>query len=586
MLHQKECDSLMPDDQSSPKWIIHCGIHAAIKRRSLTPLVRALELALAASSSSPVPESKTIFSCDSFCEPHLQAQLRFYKILSKISKENINFLNMPIGHYITSIPDISLLRLANHPTRIIVANDQLIGSQACLLSCIPEGQRLPSGPQDLHSLSQEYELLIKVLDDHSWKSIYIGTFPFHELSHRDLSLTYKSQPLLTTDSHKSFYEHYILSNKFNLWLLCVLACEPLLGKHCYCMSFYTSNAVFMYFCGQTGRSIQSFGPPVLSLKEFGLDVNEYMCITDSPNAGAALTNPSVTKVLSDIQISSAAKRSLLSIINKRFDGLGSHTYSRGQAEESNSAADWRNWIQEQKHLGKKIVSLFTSSPDELIGQQFGYKHHATDLSHLPLSIFHDQTHWLETVIRHFADIQEDTSLIIRLHPRLGADKRGLPESPGLKDILEHLNQLIGSSQAIRLVHPSDPMSSYWLGLHSDLILNGWSTIGLEFAIKGKVVTNAFYKCPLGGAAVYPVHTQTPPLLSTTDYLRRVSRLLKAIRRDSPINGEDVISSEQAIKAFIAGFSFGLVKLEDGIQLRCQLASPSILTSQMLSLMMD
>ena len=575
----------MPKDNFSPAAVINYSIQASIKNRNLNPLIKGLERVLA-TSNQPSTDSNTIFSCDSFCEPHLHSQLRLHKALKAIGKSKLNFFNIPISHYITSLPDINLLNLANHPTRLFEYNKQLLEAQPSYLSLVLKDERLPSAPEKLFSLSKNFELLIEVLEDYDWETININHFPFHELFHRDLSLTYKSIPELSTDSSKPYYSHYILSNKFNLWLLCILACESQIGMFCYCMSFYTACAVFMFFCRETGRSLRYFGPSGLDLREFGLDQSAHMCIADSPNASIALTRPNVTSELCNIKISPKNRQRLLSIIDKRLDGVGSHTYSSGVTEKDSSWTDHSNWIQEERSLGKQIISLFTSSPDELIGQQFSYRHLNTDLSHLPKSVFHDQAHWLATTIKYFLNRQADTSLIIRLHPRLGADKRGLHESPYLKDMWNLLNQLIGSSQAIRLVHPNDMISSYWLGFQSDLILNGWSTIGLELAIKGKTVTNAFYKCPLGGAAVYPVHLATPPLLSITDYLNRVSRLLETIKLSGLINKEDIISPEEAMKAFIVANTAGLVDLEDANQLHCQLASPMVLTPQMLSLIAD
>lgn len=575
----------LSQEKFSPVAVLSYSIDAAIKNRNLNPLIRGLERVLATSNQLSL-DSSTIFSCDSFCPPHLAAQLRLHKALKDIGKSRLNFFNIPISHYITSLPDINILKLANYPTRLLESNNQLLEVQPSYFSLVLEIERLPSAPEELFSLSQKFELLIDVLDDYDWETININHFPFHELSHRDLSLTYKSIPELSTDSSKPYYSHYVLSNKFNLWLLCILACESQIGMFCYCMSFYTASTVFMYFCSETGRSLRYFGPSGLDLGEFGLDQSAHMCIAESPNASIALTRPSVTSELHNIEISHKARQTILSIIDKRLDGAGSHTYSSGISEKGSSWEDYNTWIQREKSLSKQIVSLFTSSPDELIGQQFSYRHLNTDVSHLLASVFRDQEHWLETAIGYFLTRQVDTSLIIRLHPRLGSDRRGLLESPYLKDMWDLLNQLIGSSQAIRIVHPSDPISSYWLGFQSDLILNGWSTIGMEFAIKGKAVTNAFYKCPLGGGAVYPLHITTPPLLSTKDYFNRVNRLIESIKSSGSINKEDIISPEEAMKAFISAYTAGLVNLDDANQLHCQLASPMVLTPQMIALIAD
>jgi len=221
----------------------------------------------------------------------------------------------------------------------------------------------------------------------------------------------------------------------------------------------------------------------------------------------------------------------------------------------------------------------------MIGQQLAFKHFKTDLSHLSLSVFPNQEYWLEQVIRYFSQNGSSLSLVIRIHPRLAHDKRGLPESPCLPTLWEKLIQWKRDESRIFLVHPSDPVSAYWLGLQADLILNGWSTIGLEFAIKGSVVTNAFYKCPLGAASGYPFHALTKPLKSENEYFRRIERLLLCIRRGLPLNKEDYISEKEASKAFLAAHTSGLVNISKSGHLSSQIASPSVLTPEMCSIML-
>ena len=132
------------------------------------------------------------------------------------------------------------------------------------------------------------------------------------------------------------------------------------------------------------------------------------------------------------------------------------------------------------------------------------------------------------------------------------------QSPYLESFLSEIKAISNGQNRVRIIHPADNVSSYWLGMESDLILNGWSTIGLEFAIRNKFVTNAFYKCPLGGAAVYPVHLNTPPLNSSSQYFKRVDRLLKAIKEGSEINSRDYISADEARKAFFVGLLLDLL----------------------------
>ena len=84
------------------------GIDASTKRRCLNPLLNSIELALSLCKKNKTRGGITVFSCDSFCEPHLLTQLELYTALKK-SNHEIRFCNFPIGHYITHTPDPNLL---------------------------------------------------------------------------------------------------------------------------------------------------------------------------------------------------------------------------------------------------------------------------------------------------------------------------------------------------------------------------------------------------------------------------------------------------------------------------------------------
>jgi hypothetical protein len=570
---------------TSPFSTIQAGIQSAIKRQSLGPLVRSIELSLVASRQAKESKGNTIFSCDSFCQPHLESQIRLYKALERLHSGQTRFINFPISHYITSLPNTSLLELSDQPLKILELNKQLLVQQEDNFQWMPNDSRILIGSECHQSIARDYEKLLACLDPSNWASISINGFPFHELAHRDLSLTYKCTPDLTEDENRPFFWHYIQSNKFNLFLLCVIACEERIGASCFCMSYYTANAVFLFYCQQTKRTIRYFGPPSLALEDFGMSNNLYMCIAASPVSSIELTRPSVRSELSEMPLSSKTFEIVKSVIERRFNGKGSHTYSTGIDVSNSNTKGHVDWINEQRGLGRQVVSLYTSSPDELIGQKFSFKHFNADISHLCPSVFSDQEAWLEEIVAYFSGKDKSSSLIIRLHPRLAKDKRGLPESPYLPALWSKLSKCIKDDKRIRLVHPADPVSSYWLGLQSDLILNGWSTIGLEFAMKDKMVTNAFYKCPLGGSAVYPVHSRSEPLKSPTEYFQRIQRLLLCITENVMPNESDYISAEEAAKAFIAAFTAGLVDLSNPCLLRSQLASPSVLTPETISVIL-
>jgi len=565
-------------------FLISHGIQSACKLKSLKPLLRAIELAL----QLPLVENQelnTIFSCDSFCLPHLATQLRLYNSLASYQEKEISFFNFPISHFITSQPDIKLLEHADNPLFLLQVNNQLLAQQNDYLKNIPTAAQIPSGEGFSATLSRQFEELISNLENKDWEQIQLNDFPFNELSYRDLCLTYKCSPEHADSDKKPFYKHYVQSNKFNLWLLCLLLVEPRIGTSCFCMSFYTASTVFHFFCTQSNRRIRYFGSPSIDLEEFGLCKERFICLTESPLASVNLTKPDLQIDLSWITLSPTFCATIYSIIQKRFNGIGSHTYSHGVNQSSPSLTAHKDWIVKQKKLGKQIIIIFTSSPDESAALQFSFKHLNVDLSHLSNSVFLDQEDWIEHVVSYVSQHTSEYALLIRMHPRLAADKRGLGVNASLPALLSHLNSIVGDNSSIRLVDPADSISSYWLGMQSDLILNGWSTIGLEFAIMGKIVMNAFYKCPVGAGCIYPVHTKLLPLKSSLEYIQRVSYLLQAIRSGANINEEYQISVQEASRAFFVSGTVGLTDLNSASQFYSQLVSPVDLSSQTISIMM-
>ena len=559
------------------------GVEASITRGCLQPLIKSIELAFAYSRDNISNASSTIFSCDSFCQPHLETQIAFFKALKR-SKQEISFCNFPISHYISSIPDHRLLELASHPSRLIDANQELLTHQSEFNENVSPHDVTSLISEEIKIFSSNFESLTRSFEDKIWHECFINDFPFHELAFRDLSLTYKCTPELTRKDPLYFHV-YSQGIKFNLWLLCLLLCQQEIGKTGICMSFYSASTVFQFFCAQTNRVFRFIDSPQDWIESFGLQKSQYIRLLSSPTANTELTRKDITTQLNAISLSDQALTTIDNIINYRFKGIGSHTYSFGLDDDSDSRVKLGQWIQHQKDLGKKITSLFTSSPDELIGQQLSYNQFQTDLSHLERSIFSNQENWIDQTIEYYSKLSDNSPLIIRFHPRLAADKRGLSESPYFSSIWSVFSDKCKGIDNIQLVHPADKVSSYWLGLESDLILNGWSTIGLEFAIKNKIVTNAFYNCTLGGGAVYPVHLNSPQLRSTTQYFARVARLLNSINNDKAIDSRDVVSADEARKAFFAVFTCGLINLNDISKIRAQMAMPSVLTSHMIDLLL-
>ena len=567
----------------TPSEIILHGLNIAISRQRIAPLIRCLELTLTTLSRER-HQGITLFSCDSFCSPHLKTQLTFFEALDRISDGKTNFLNVPVAHYITSIPQIDVLRNTQQTEKLLSVNAQMTNSQVDFLGSVPDGKRVSISHDKSYIISALFDRLTQIVASSEWQEVMINKFPFHELSLRDLSLTYKLTPELCQEPSKPFYEHFILSNQFNVWLLMQLIINSgHIGAIGVAMSFYTATTVFRFFCRHTSRISRFFGPSSLTSIDLGIQHDNLICLLDSPVSLCGLTSESNSNLLKSIDINAKVRASLDEYLSSRVKGYGTHTYSPPGETGSDAELDLYDWIRSQRQQGKTICSAFTSSQDETIGQNLGYNHENADLSHLNQSIFLDQDGWLRCLITYFKELETSASLVIRIHPRLGRDKRGLPESPSLQDHLKNIITEIGECSSIKLVYPHSAISSYQLGMGSDLILNGWSTIGLEFAMMGKLVCNAFFKCAHGGAAIYPVQLQSTPFRTTDDYKARIARLIQATQAIH-CTSDEVIGADEARKAFLSANLCGLTDIRDDSALRSQIAMPVLLTPLLFKLL--
>jgi hypothetical protein len=560
----------------SPCAIVLHGLQAAISRQRLAPLIRCIELAMSALRTEQ-HEGMTIFSCDSFCPQHLETQLALFEALNRISQGTTNFLNVPVAHQVTSTPDISILRNIRKAERLLWANDEMIRRQEKFLGTVPASKRILLSHEHAMTVSAAFDRLTQTVPTSEWKELIINKFPFHELSLRDLSLTYKCTPGLCEDAKSPYHEHYILSNQFNIWLLIQLILSSRnIGAIGLAMSFYTATTVFRFFCRQTKRISRFFNPSSLTTIDVGMNHDNLVCLLESPVSLCGLTSASNSLLLESINMKSQLSASFDEYLLSRIKGYVAHAYSPPEDPGSEAESEVQDWISSQRQQGKVICSAFTSSLDETIGQKLTCAHENLDLSHLQESIFVDQDEWLRCLISFFRDLEASACLIIRIHPRLARDKRGLLESPALDRHITEIINAIGECKSIKLVYPDSDISSYKLGIESDLILNGWSTIGLEFAMMGKLVCNAFYKCAHGGAAFYPVHLQSTPIKTAGDYKARVIRLVQNHQTTSSTSDE-VIRAEEARKAFISAYLCGLININDDASLRSQLAKPVLLT---------
>lgn len=158
----------------------------------------------------------------------------------------------------------------------------------------------------------------------------------------------------------------------------------------------------------------------------------------------------------------------------RYCAQGSHHYSPARTAFS------RELLKNLALDGdRKLLVAYTSSLDEAIATRLVAEGLGAPLA-IPPEPFRDQLDWL-TSLAAFVEESADLQLVIRVHPREGADRRGGGVSEHLGTLRE---KLAGSYRHTRIVWPEDEISSYDLAELAHLVLTAWSNIGIELARVG------------------------------------------------------------------------------------------------------
>ncbi|MBY0430812.1 MAG: hypothetical protein K2Q10_06425, partial [Rhodospirillales bacterium] len=195
----------------------------------------------------------------------------------------------------------------------------------------------------------------------------------------------------------------------------------------------------------------------------------------------------------------------------RFSGHGSHTYSPPKT----GAAD-RIFGMGKLSRDRKLLVAYTSALDEQMASRLVMS--AVTNGPLPTWVqpFPDQITWLEGLIDYVAG-QPDLQLVVRIHPREGANKREGLSSKHLGMLRERFGHR--HMDRVWFLWPEDKISSYDLGEMADLVLTSWSTIGLELARLGVPVIAAFRE-----SAPYPVDSFTRFAETAEDYFMLVGEM--------------------------------------------------------------
>jgi hypothetical protein len=465
-------------------------------------------------------------------------------------------------------------------------NYKLISQQQQYVATVSPEHRINLDIVNSLNLLHDLETLFSSLDQHHLANLSILGFPFCELGYRDLTLTYK---LGVDDLRKPNPQVLeLISNqvKASIWLLVMLLLDASrISELCFAMSFYTGSLVFQFFAKRTGRVFRSFEPVAIAPE----NVEASSClvsINESPVAFTTLTSPHFLAGLKNKPLGHQAQSFCTSYLQRRISGNDTHSYSP-QNESTPETLHLQEWIDAQKLKGSIIIAIFTSSLDESTYMQLAYEHESCDLEHLHAPAFVSQEEWLLSTLNYLVGRHSDVSVIVRVHPRMGKDARGLGSSPRYESLKKHLITLSQEASNVYVVHPEDKVSSYSIGHDSDLILNAWSTIGLELAMLGKHVMHAFFKCTYGSGTFYPIHLASKPLEDPGDYFFRVEILIRELLESGCVNSlHYLIGKHEAALSLLLSRFYGVVDLNDSMQLLSQIVNPALLTPLAASLIYD
>ncbi len=165
----------------------------------------------------------------------------------------------------------------------------------------------------------------------------------------------------------------------------------------------------------------------------------------------------------------------------RLSGSGATIYSPNKTFTTNTLLKDMSLSSERKTL-----VAFTSSLDEVLATRLQYEALGNDI--IPtMGPFENQIDWLQALVS-FVEESCELQLIVRIHPREG-EKSSL--AGGSEHLIALREAFSGKFKHIRFVWPEDNVSSYDLGEIADLVLIGWTSLGLEMARLGVPVMAAF-----------------------------------------------------------------------------------------------
>lgn len=523
------------------------------------------------------------FSCDSFCAPHFQKQAELALELSEIGYE-VKFLNFPLSHFLCSVENKIRLSALDSTVRFYEINNQIIN-----LYC-DKNELARLGKLDIKSNVDEkkrkiadlLDYVFSFVEDKELINLSIDKVKISEICMKDIGLTYKACLNTIIESPKEYlYSKLIDSIKFNIWLLIEIVSNTWKSSYGFCMSDYTGCSIFFLACKLIGIKTRYFDIPSIGgvYAEEILNCERLVKIQGTPGDNILMYNNSNQKKFNTFELNTSSTKFVESIIKKKMFGEGgAQCYSPKHDATSSDLEKLSKKISSAKARGMKIITIYTSSMDEVYVWGYTFNQYETDISYLYTNPFKSQEEWIKDTIEFInSEYKSNCLVIVRMHPRLGKDHRGGTISPEYKLIYPLIQEINGLENCI-IVEPNDSVSSYWLGEQSDLILNGWSSIGLEMSMLGKIVINTFYKC-MPGAGTYSILGNTSELKSKDEYYHRIKAALSMLTLPTEEDCEElgIVTRKEASKSYFISCMTAIIDINDHKSMVRQIQNPRLFT---------
>lgn len=320
-------------------------------------------------------------------------------------------------------------------------------------------------------IQRQIDLVLANTNISNWQNFEFDGFPFGRYSAYETLLTHK---LPTADIPEQLWP-FFKANLFScletyLSLLKILRTENFEELVVYNF-LYSANR-------SAAAAAEKMHIPVISLQANGPmnDIYSRYLIYPASNKYFSLNS-------SPLWLSEKRKclnlKSILLVhrhLNAIFQAKNVWVYSKKAERISRKNLYQRLGISEEK----EVVLLTTSSQDELAAFNFVGLVESNNFSSRDL--FPDTISWIMHTIELFQDLPERT-LVIRLHPREFANRREGINSESGRKIVDYLKSVDLPANVV-INTPDQDVSLYQLAPITSLLINGTSSVGIEFASLG------------------------------------------------------------------------------------------------------